>query len=237
MAMTNSQIGFWRVAVRPKFIAGFLISLLAAAAFSLLGQWQLDRSLTKDQTAAEIQKVVTVEVMLDVQNVFIVGGRLQDGKEVFWLLVNSREATGKSLTLAIGQSDSLLKVEAARFELKNSMTAQAFLPVRGYWLPTEAPLAIDKANPYLLQSVSTAQLINLYSPEKPLASYTDFLVAEGFAASLSPKLGEIDAVLEPAPAINWLSVFYAAEWILFAGFALFLWGRTVKDAVDAERLN
>jgi hypothetical protein len=235
--MTNSQIGFWRVAVRPKFIAGFLISLLAAAAFSLLGQWQLDRSLTKDQTAAEIQKVVTVEVMLDVQNVFIVDGRLQDGKEVFWLLVNSQEATGKSLTLAIGQSDSLLKVEAARFELKNSMTAQAFLPVRGYWLPTEAPLAIDKANPYLLQSVSTAQLINLYSPEKPLASYTDFLVAEGFAASLSPKLGEIDAVLEPAPAINWLSVFYAAEWILFAGFALFLWGRTVKDSVDAERLN
>jgi surfeit locus 1 family protein len=237
VAMTNSQIGFWRVAVRPKFIAGFLISLLAAAAFSLLGQWQLDRSLTKDQTAAEIQKVVTVEAMLDVQNVFIVGGRLQDGKEVFWLLVNSREATGKSLTLAIGQSDSLLKVEAARFELKNSMTAQAFLPVRGYWLPTEAPLAIDKANPYLLQSVSTAQLINLYSPEKPLASYTDFLVAEGIAESLSPKLAEIDAVLEPAPAINWLSVFYAAEWILFAGFALFLWGRTVKDAVDAERLN
>ena len=235
--MSNSQIGFWRVAVRPKYVAGFLVALLAAAAFSLLGQWQLDRSLTKDQTAAEIQKVVTVETMLDVKNVFIVDGRLQNGKEVFWLLANSQDTTGKSLTLAIGQSESLLTVEAARFGLKNSVTAQAFLPVRGYWLPTEAPLAIDKANPYLLHSVSTAQLINLYSPDKAVASYTDFLVAEGFADSLSPKLGEIEAVLEPAPAINWLSVFYAAEWVLFAGFALFLWGRTVKDAVDAERLN
>ena len=235
--MSNSQISIWRVAVRPKFIAGFLISLLAAAAFSLLGQWQLDRSLTKDQTAAEIQKVVTVEVVLDVNNVFIVDSRLQNGNEVFWLLANSQDSTGKSLTLAIGQSDSLLTVEAARFGLKNSIIAQAFLPVSGYWLPTEAPLAIDKENPYLLHSVSTAQLINLYSPDKPLASYTDFLVAEGFAESLSPKLGEIDAVLEPAPAINWLSVFYAAEWILFAGFALFLWGRTVKDTLDAERLN
>ena len=235
--MSNSQISFWRVAVRPKFIAGFLISLLAAAAFSLLGQWQLDRSLTKDQTAAEIQKVVTLEVMLDVKNVFIVDGRLQNGNEVFWLLANSQDATGKSLTLAIGQSESLLTVEAARFGLKNSIIAQAFLPVSGYWLPTEAPLAIDKDNPYPLHSVSTAQLINLYSLDKPLASYTDFLVAEGFAESLSPKLGEIDAVLEPAPAINWLSVFYAAEWILFAGFALFLWGRTVKDTLDAERLN
>jgi hypothetical protein len=235
--MANSQIGFWRVAVRPKYVAGFLVALLAAAAFSLLGQWQLDRSLTKDKTAAEIQKVVTVETMLDTSNVYIVGGRLQNGKESYWLLVNSKDAAAKSLTLAIGQSESLLTVEAARFGLKNSMIAQAFLPVRGFWLPTEAPVAVDKGNPHLLHSVSTAQLINLYSPDKPLASYTDFLVAEGFADSLSPKLGEIDAVLEPAPAINWLSVFYAAEWVLFAGFALFLWGRTVKDAVDAERLN
>lgn len=235
--MANSQTSFWRVAVRPKYIAGFLISLLAAAAFSLLGQWQLDRSITKDQTAAEIQKVVTVETMLDTSNVYIVHGRLQNNREVFWLIANSTLEDGRSLTLAIAQSDSLLKVEAARFELKNSPVAQAFLPVKGYWLPTEAPLEIDRNKPYLLNSVSTAQLINLYSPEKPLSSYTDFLVAEGFADSLSPQLGEIDAVLEPAAAINWLSVFYAAEWVLFAGFALFLWGRTVKDAVDAERLN
>ena len=235
--MANSQISFWRVATRPKYIAGFLLSLMAAAAFSLLGQWQLDRSITKDQTAAEIQKIVTVETMLDTKNVFIVDGRLQSGREVFWLIANSLDANGKSLTLAIGQTDSLLKAEAARFELKNSATAQAFLPVRGFWLPTEAPLAADREKPYLLQSVSTAQLINLYSPEKPLATYTDFLVANGFAESLSPKLGEIDAVLEPAASINWLSLFYAAEWVLFAGFAIFLWARTVKDSVDAERLN
>jgi hypothetical protein len=44
-------------------------------------------------------------------------------------------------------------------------------------------------------------------------------------------------VLEPAAAINWLTLFYAAEWVLFAGFAIFLWGRTVKDALDKERLN
>lgn len=235
--MASSQISFWRVAVRPKYIAGFLLALIAAAAFSLLGQWQLDRSITKEQTAAEIQKIVTVETMLDTKNVFIVDDRLQGGREVFWLIANSLDHSGKSLTLAIAQTDSLLKAEAARFELKNSVIAQAFLPVRGYWLPTEAPLASDSEKPYLLKSVSTAQLINLYSPEKPLSTYTDFLVAKGFAESLSPKLGEIDAVLEPAAAINWLSLFYAAEWVLFAGFAIFLWARTVKDALDAERLN
>ena len=30
---------------------------------------------------------------------------------------------------------------------------------------------------------------------------------------------------------------YAVQWVLFAGFAMFLWGRTVKDALDKERLN
>ena len=235
--MAEKQITFWRVAVRPKYIAGFVISLIAAAVFSLLGQWQLDRSFTQEQTAEEIQAVVTVEVTLDTKNVFIVDGRLQNGREVYWLLVNSFDKDAKSLTLAIGQSDSLLKAEAARFELKNSMVAQAFLPVQGYWLPTEAPLEIDGEKPYLLNSVSLAQLINLYSPDEPIVSYKDFMGANGVASGLDAKLDEIDAVLEPAAAINWLTLFYAAEWVLFAGFAIFLWGRTVKDAVERERLN
>lgn len=235
--MAENQITFWRVAVRPKFIAGFVISLIAAAVFSLLGQWQLERSFTKEQTAEEIQKIVTVEVTLDTKNVYIVDGRLQNGREVFWLLVNSYDKDAKSLTLAIAQSDSLQKIEAARFELKNSMVAQAFLPIQGYWLPTEGPLEIDREKPYLLNSVSLAQLINLYSPDQPIVSYKDFLVAKGLASSLDVKLEEINAVLEPAPAINWLTLFYAAEWVLFAGFAIFLWARTVKDAVERERLN
>jgi hypothetical protein len=180
---------------------------------------------------------VTVEAMLDTSNVYIVQGRLQNGSPSFWLISNAFDADGKSLTVALGQSDSLIKVEAARFELKNSMVAQAFLPITGFFLPTEAPLEIDREKPYLLNSLSIAQLINLYSPDKAVTSYADFFVAQGLADSLNPKLGEIDAVLEPATAINWLTLFYAAEWVLFAGFAIFLWGRTVKDALDKERLN
>jgi hypothetical protein len=33
---------------------------------------------------------------------------------------------------------------------------------------------------------------------------------------------------------NWLTAFYAVEWILFAGFAVFLWGRLVKDELIRE---
>lgn len=235
--MTKTELSFWSVARRPKYIGGFFIAVIAAVVFSLLGQWQLERSFTQEQSVAELNKVVSVEAMLDTSNVYIVQGRLQNGSPSYWLISNAFDADGKSVTIAIGQSDSLLKVEAARFELKNAVLAQAFMPITGFWLPTEAPVAADREKPYLLNSLSIAQLINLYSPDKAITSYKDFFVARGLAGSLGAKLDEIDAVLEPAASINWLTLFYAAEWVLFAGFAIFLWGRTVKDALDRERLN
>ncbi len=235
--MANSTISFWRVATRAKYIGGLLIAIAAAVAFSLAGQWQLDRSFTKDQVAANSRQIVSINTRLDLDNVFIVANRLQNKEPVYWLIANSFTEEQKSLTMAIAQTDSLLKAEAARFDLQNRLSTPAFLPVQGYWLPTEAPVESNSEKSYLLGSVSTAQLVNLYSPDSPVSSYSDFFVASGFAKSLSPALGEIDAVLEPAPTINWLSVFYAVEWAVFAGFAIFLWARTVKDAVDAERLN
>jgi hypothetical protein len=35
-------------------------------------------------------------------------------------------------------------------------------------------------------------------------------------------------------SLNWLNVFYAIEWVVFAGFALYLWFRLVKDAWERE---
>lgn len=233
----GARINFWRLAVRPKYIAGLLLALLAVSAFAWLGQWQLGRAITKDQPASVIQQVDTVEAMIDQKNVYIVSDRVQNGKTVFWVIANAFDADRQSVTLALGQSESLLTAEAARFSIQNSVQAQAFLPIRGIWLPSEEPQKVDGEKPYLLHSISIAQLLNLYSPNEPIASYPKFFVVEGYADTITPKLGEIDAVLHPAEAINWLSAFYAAEWVLFAGFAVFLWARTVKDAVDAERLN
>jgi hypothetical protein len=33
----------------------------------------------------------------------------------------------------------------------------------------------------------------------------------------------------PAQQVNWLNLFYSVEWVVFAGFALFIWWRLVKD--------
>jgi len=53
----------------------------------------------------------------------------------------------------------------------------------------------------------------------------------------------IDAGLEtidsvpplPVGAINWLNLFYAVEWVVFAGFAIFFWYRLVRD--DWEKIH
>jgi hypothetical protein len=34
--------------------------------------------------------------------------------------------------------------------------------------------------------------------------------------------------------VNWLNIFYAAEWAIFAGFAFYLWYRLAKDAWERE---
>jgi hypothetical protein len=54
----------------------------------------------------------------------------------------------------------------------------------------------------------------------------------------TPPAG-LDAIYSPPPivqnTVNWLNIFYAAEWAIFAGFAIFLWYRVMKDAWEKQR--
>jgi hypothetical protein len=35
--------------------------------------------------------------------------------------------------------------------------------------------------------------------------------------------------------VNWLSAFYAIEWTVFAGFAVFMWWRLLADAYKKQQ--
>jgi surfeit locus 1 family protein len=35
-------------------------------------------------------------------------------------------------------------------------------------------------------------------------------------------------------SLDWLNIFYAIEWVLFAGFAIYLWYRLVRDVWERE---
>ena len=167
-----SQVTFFSVARRPKWIAGLLFSLAVAAVFALLGQWQLERTFTVVEPAVENEKVfvlndiatpgapitaeaanvlVSANIMLDQSNVFIVSDRLQQaGDEIvsgYWLIANSGALLADndntgSLTVAIGFSENLETIEQARTELQASMLPQAFLESTGRYLQTEAPVDV-----------------------------------------------------------------------------------------------
>ena len=107
------------------------------------------------------------------------------------------------------------------------MLPQAFLESTGRYLQTEAPVQLpDQSKPYLLGSLSLAQLVNLYSSDQ-VESFAGFL-----ALDAEPGLG-LDSINLPAQqvgtSVNWLTLFYAVEWVLFGVFAVFLWWRLVQD--------
>ena len=259
--MTNPT---WsQVARRPKWIFGLFLALAIAAVFALLGQWQLERSFTEVQPEDQNQKPVVLiesekpgapltpiaankrvkaELMLDTQNVFIVANRLQrTNNEVvsgYWVIANSGvlledDDSTASLSVGIGFTESLTVAETARAELMESIQAQAFLEQTGRYLQTEGPEPVtDPTKPYLLESFSLAQLVNLYKGDT-LQSLAGFMVLDS-----EPGFGLETIVIAPPEAgtqVNWLTLFYALEWALFAGFAVFLWWRLVEDARIREQ--
>jgi surfeit locus 1 family protein len=253
--MTNPT--WYQVARRPQWIAGLFLALAVAAVFALLGQWQLERSFTEVEqenpnekplvliesempgaplTATAANKRVKAELILDTQNVFIVANRLQRSENQvvsgYWVIANSGvllqdgDRTA-SLSVGVGFAESLSAAESARAELMDSIQPQAFLEQIGRYLQTEGPEALsDPAKPYLLESFSLAQLVNLYLGPS-VESLAGFMVLEA-----EPGFGLERIVIAPPEAgtqVNWLTLFYALEWALFAGFAVFLWWRLVED--------
>lgn len=218
----------WRLAASPKWVGGLVLALAVASLFAWLGQWQLGRAVESNKPI-EIVKTETVSVMLDTKNVFIVQDRVQNSKTGFWVIANSKTETGQSVVLALGWTEKLDAAEQARTNVMNSMTAQAFLPVTGSTLPTEAP--VKAINDYTFATVATAQLANIVGGEMRY----DYLAVQGNA--VPDELEMISAGISQEAGINWLSAFYAVEWAVFAGFAVFMWWRLLKDAHVAGRLN
>ncbi|NUP68955.1 MAG: SURF1 family protein [Nonomuraea sp.] len=80
-----------------------------------------------------------------------------------------------------------------------------------------------------VQTVSTGELINLWTGQK---LRTGFVVAQPPSGSLTqveirpPQVGG---------TLTWRNLAYAANWWIFAGFAVFMWFHFVRDAVRADR--
>jgi surfeit locus 1 family protein len=234
-----------RMALRPRWIAVLLVALGFAAGFVLLSQWQISRSVeqatvierdTETVTAltdvAEPQSGVTTEAagrLVSVDAAFVdgdfsvIGGRANFGSEGYWLVGHAVTADGSSLAVALGWA-------ATEREALDAVPEAPTGALTGRYLATEPP-ADDDFEAGERTAMAVATLINEWQGQQS-AVYGGYLVLSGAPSSLE----RIDA---PPPSaeveLNWLNIFYAAEWVVFAGFAVFLWWRFVRDAVEREQ--
>jgi len=244
-----------KTALKPRWIAGLVFAIVISGVFVLLSQWQFGRSTRAEvpvSTGTEeprpltavlkpgqffpgsvADQVVTATGRYDPQKQVLVPGRINDGAKGFWIVSAFAVQGAPALTGAGASPQTWIPV--ARGWVADAADAAAppsgTIELTGRLIPSEAPLPNTDAGPGRASAVSVAELINLWD----VSSYP------GFVAASAERSGSADVAASgavkplnigpqpPAQTVNWLNLFYAAEWVVFAGFALFIWWRLVKD--------
>jgi cytochrome oxidase assembly protein ShyY1 len=236
--------GVWKVARRPRWIAALLLTLAVAGTLAGLGQWQLERSfrgpeatvidtetpvplteLTTPQapvTEDDAGRVVTVSGTLRAEDPIVLTGRSGGGDQSVWLVGRLDTDDGATLAVALGWA------ETADAALAAAPAADEPVDFTGRYLPGEGPQESD-FEAGLRTAIAPAELVNLWDDVD--AIFGGYLLLHDDWAGL----GKIDSPApEPPVAVNWLNLFYAIEWAVFAFFALFIWYRLVADEHEAE---
>jgi surfeit locus 1 family protein len=242
-------VSLWRVAVRPRWIAALVLALAVAGAFAALGQWQLERSIASGaiverttevvvplETIAEPQEpthsasdgqLVTVTGEYVAGDFMLLEHRVNQGDTGYWVVGHLGTSEG-DIAVALGWSETQKQAKDVLEALDKR--APFTDTVTGRYLPGEAPQESDFEGGRLT-TLSPPALVNLWQSVADGGTYGGYIIAADAAAGL-------EAIDSPAPpaeiAVNWLNIFYAAEWVIFAGFAVFLWFRLVKDAWERE---
>lgn len=247
---------FWATARQPQWITLLILALVLATVFVVLSAWQFDQSRTERSYAQdteipveltdiyaperpigvdEADRIVNLSGEFVPQTEVLIANRMRDGEEGYWAVA--------AFAVEGAPDDQVIPVVrgwTAEAETTVEAAPTGEITLQGRLLPTEAPGPGPRELPYpVLPSLSVAELINLWGED----SYSGFVVdfseeAAGNASSLQPVW------VGPQPEgrdINWLNLFYAVEWVVFAGFAFYLWWRLVKDAherqLEEERLD
>jgi cytochrome oxidase assembly protein ShyY1 len=220
----SGTVTFGAVARRPRWIGMLLLSLLVAAVLGGLAQWQLSRAV-EDGTRAPIdtENVVPLESVQQPQSPTMeassghrVVARFDDG------------ASGATLAVAVGWTESL---DAARdWTQPAAMTSDHSTTIEGRYLIGEAP-SNENTDTSVLTTMSPAALVNVWADFAGQEVYGGYLILDDAPSGLATI--EVPTQQEQIE-LNWLNLFYAIEWVLFAAGAIYLWYRLVKDQMERE---
>ncbi|GGD44785.1 hypothetical protein GCM10010915_27540 [Microbacterium faecale] len=244
------------VMLRPRWIGMLLVCLVVAGIFAWLLQWQLSRALAPEvvpegatEEVLPISEVVEpgdylpgplvgqridVTGTWDPDNFLTVSQRMNDGVEGVWVTGRFVTDEGAALATAIGWAPDRAAAQDA-IEVLSATADDEPRELSGRLIADEGPVPAPGDDPY--------EMIRM-SPAAHLGQWTDVDgdVYRQFLATTDPTAQLADAGLEEiiatAPThestLNWLNVFYAVEWALFAAFSFYLWYRLAKDAWERE---
>jgi cytochrome oxidase assembly protein ShyY1 len=237
--------------LEPRWIAMLLLALLVSGIFAWLGQWQLERAVISTETVDQ-----PTERTRPLEDVADTGGALRDNvigqlvetsgsyipgdflviservnldRNGYWVaghLVTDADPQA-SIAVALGWTDDREVAEDVAADL-NAGAEASVVDVAGRLNASQAPeMPDEEGGPYELTMMSTAAFVNIWTEVGDRPVYNGYIVADEAPAGLTM----IDArPVEEEVTLNWLNIFYAVEWAVFAGFAIFVWFHLVKDA-------
>lgn len=240
------------VMLRGRWIAVLCACLVVAGVFAFLGQWQLERAIDSDPPPAGItEEVRPLADVLDPgeylaeplvgQRVetsgtwvpgdfLVVSSRFNDGAEGYWVTGQLRVAERTSIAVALGWAPDRESADAAASALEKNATA-ADATITGRIISDEGTSLPDADDPFGMSRMSPAMLLSQWHDTDQLSVYRPYLASTtapaGLADIVSPAPHEL-------PTVNWLNIFYAVEWAVFAGFAFYIWYRLAKDRWQLE---
>lgn len=234
------------------------MAILLSGVFVLLSQWQFGRSTQPEMpvnpASEQVQpltatlqpgeffhgsvadQMVTAQGTYSADKQVLVPGRLHDGKSGYWVVTAFAVNGAPALEGAAASPQTWIPVARGWVAQPGDAAAppSGVVELTGRLLPSEAPVAGKAPAPGEATAVSVAELINYWE----VSSYPGFVSATAevvagqdvSAAAVPGKLLPLDiAPQPPGQHINWLNLFYSIEWVVFAGFAFFIWWRLVKD--------
>lgn len=254
-----------KLALTTKWIAALVLCLLMAAGFAILAQWQINRSFVPNSSNTNWTKVDYVQLNTIAEpntafafnevtevgkekiltqtltrikylptETFIVDRRFQsNGTAGYWLVVKAKTEDAV-LFVAVGFAEDLDKARAAASEINAMPETDVLQPVSGRYLPSESPL--ERADGESFHSLSVPELFNL-SEATGESVYTGFLaITKNNSFTKLPGIQPLTIGLAQSDSqLNLLSAFYAIEWTVFAGFAVFMWWRLLADSYKKQQ--
>lgn len=247
------------VMLRPRWIALLAFSLIVAGVLAWLGQWQLGRAVDTSPPEPGLTEIVQplddvvqpgdylpeplVGQRVEVRGTWVasdfivVSSRYNDDVEGYWVTGQLRVSDATvptSVAVATGWTQSLDQANAAAADLRSAAESDptAVVEVTGRLISDEGPSVPPAgADPQTLTRMSPAMLLGRWHDITDVSVYRQYIASQA-------AIGPLDVIASPAPdersRVNWLNIFYAAEWAVFAGFALYLWYRLARDAWEKE---